>query len=705
MFLESVSGLLEAGEEVLAVVPSAGPLTEQFDRLGVAWRTLPMPVLRKSALTPGGFARLAATALRSAPSILGLLARVRPRVVYVSTQTIPSVLIAARLSGARTVCHIHEAERHPRRAVELGLFGPLRAAHELIANSEYSAMVVGGAVPALAERTRVITNGVAGPPTVTAPRERLVDGVRVLYIGRISPRKGPDVAIRAVRSLREKGVRVSLDLVGDTFAGYEWFAEHLQDDAGDLIGSGDVRLHGFRPSVWDAIADSDIVVVPSVLPESLGNTAVEARLAARPVVVSEIGGLVEAIAGSASSHAVPPGDHEALADALHHVIDEWPSVREAALADARSAEGTFAPQRYRREVAAALSERGSDATPERPLRVMQSFPQPRPTTNPYIVQLGQALQADPGVEHVTFSWREAVRGRFDVVHLHWPEALIDGGGVKGIAKRALYAAFLARCAVRRTALVQTVHNLALPDVPWSQRILLQRTAAMTDLRIVINPTTTLPEGDHFVTILHGHYRDWFAAYPRKDPVPGRAAFVGLIRRYKGVEDLVEVMRRSERTDLSLTISGNPTSSEIEQAIRESVAPDPRVSVDLRYLDDADFVAAITAAQLIVLPYRHMHNSGTALAALSLDRPVLVPVNDATQALAAEVGPGWVHFYSGHLTVDALERALAAPTPSNPPDLSAREWGGAGLAHREAYRLARRLALGRSDAGGGSSWSG
>ena len=41
---------------------------------------------------------------------------------------------------------------------------------------------------------------------------------------------------------------------------------------------------------------------------------------------------------------------------------------------------------------------------------------------------------------------------------------------------------------------------------------------------------------------------------------------------------------------------------------------------------------------MVLPYRQMHNSGAVLAALSLDRPVLVPATDQ-RGLGAEVGPG------------------------------------------------------------------
>ena len=50
----------------------------------------------------------------------------------------------------------------------------------------------------------------------------------------------------------------------------------------------------------------------------------------------------------------------------------------------------------------------------------------------------------------------------------------------------------------------------------------------------------------------------------------------------------------------------------------------------------------------MLPYRHMHNSGAALTALSLDRPVLVPETDVNRDLARETGPGWVVTFAGEL---------------------------------------------------------
>lgn len=334
-------------------------------------------------------------------------------------------------------------------------------------------------------------------------------------------------------------------------------------------------------------------------------------------------------------------------------------------------------------------------TPVEGLVVLQSFPDPRPTTNPYIVMLADSLRATPGVELRTFSWRRALLGRSDVFHAHWPEILVSGRNApRALVRQGLFVLLMAKFTVTRTAIVRTAHNLELPSgISRRERLLLQWFDRRTTLRILLNPTTPVPVGSATATILHGHYRDWFGRYPKTAPAPGAVGYFGLIRRYKGVDELLDVFREVPGDDLRLTVGGKPSTDELAAAVRERAERDPRVSVDLRFLTDEEIVALVSSASLIALPYREMHNSGGALTALSLDRPVLVPENAATDALAAEVGAEWVHRYAGELTPAALATALdavAAGLPEGRPDLTGHEWSSAGEQHREAYRRAVAL---------------
>ncbi|MBW3084134.1 hypothetical protein KEM60_00318 [Austwickia sp. TVS 96-490-7B] len=329
----------------------------------------------------------------------------------------------------------------------------------------------------------------------------------------------------------------------------------------------------------------------------------------------------------------------------------------------------------------------------RPLRVLASFPQPRPTTNPYIVMLKECLEAHPQIHLDTFTWRRALTGDYDLFHAHWPEILVSGHTpLKALIRQALFAAMLTRMRARRTAIVRTVHNIDLPQgISWRERALLRRFERRTDLRIVLNPHTPAPEPTR--TIPHGHYRDWFAHYPDAAPQPGRVAYLGLIRRYKAVDTLIRafIQTPTDSPARSLFIGGKPSSTELAQDMEELAARDPRVELALTFLPEADLVDAVRSAALLVQPAPDMHNSGTVLMALSLDRPVLIPDNAVNRDLAAEVGPGWIHTFTGTLTSDDIERALRDCTLQDThPRLDGRDWSTTAHAHLQAYRAAFAL---------------
>ena len=336
------------------------------------------------------------------------------------------------------------------------------------------------------------------------------------------------------------------------------------------------------------------------------------------------------------------------------------------------------------------------------MRVLQSFPEGRATTNPYLLQLSRSLC--PPAEVLGFTWRRALLARYDVFHVHWPEILLQGRTPgRALARRILFRLFLARLRLRRTAVVRTVHNVRSHESTSSRdQQLLRRIDQRTTLWIRLNPFTPVPPGALECTILHGDYRDWYSTPVPGTPVPGRLLYFGLIRPYKGVDALIEAFhhldaRTLDRSRLnvpaaalSLRIVGSPQSSEAAQRLKLAAAGDPRIEVLLRHASDAELAGAIGAAELVVLPYTEMHNSGAALLALSLDRPVLIPKNTVSTALADEVGHDWVLTYDGPLSAPVLAEALARtrrPFSTLSPDLSQRQWTRGAVDHLEAYERA------------------
>ena len=206
-----------------------------------------------------------------------------------------------------------------------------------MANSHFSVDTICAAIPRLRAKCTVVPNPVPGPERPEPARSTLSGPVELLYLGRLSPRKGPHVAVTAAAELIRAGQPTRLTILGAVFPGYEWYEAELQQSVRDLDIVDHVNFVGFADDVWSHLAAADVVVVPSVVDEPFGNTAVEATLAARPVVASASGGLVEATAGFGSARTVPPDDASAIAEAVGAIVADWSSVRTQAAEDADEA--------------------------------------------------------------------------------------------------------------------------------------------------------------------------------------------------------------------------------------------------------------------------------------------------------------------------------------------------------------------------------
>ncbi|MCZ2830221.1 glycosyltransferase family 4 protein [Modestobacter sp. VKM Ac-2986] len=351
--VESVSGLTAAGWEVVVALPGEGPLRARLEAAGATVELLPVPVLRKSLLRPAGLLGLVVDTSRALPVMVRRLRALDPAVVYVNTVTVPLWLVAARLAGRPALCHVHEAEDDAPRLVGVLLNAPLLLARTVVVNSNAAAATLLRAVPALRRRTEVVHNGVAGPPEPLPPLAAPTGPRRVVLVGRLAPRKGTDVALEAAALLRAQGRDVVLQLCGTVFPGYEWFEQQLRDRAARPDLAGAVEFAGYTSPTWPALAQADVVLVPSRA-EPFGNTAVEAQLAGRPVVVSAVQGLREIVTDGETGLLVTPGDPADLARAVGTVLDDAGLAGSLATAGRGSALRRFSRQRYQDTVTAVV---------------------------------------------------------------------------------------------------------------------------------------------------------------------------------------------------------------------------------------------------------------------------------------------------------------------------------------------------------------
>jgi beta-1,4-mannosyltransferase len=330
------------------------------------------------------------------------------------------------------------------------------------------------------------------------------------------------------------------------------------------------------------------------------------------------------------------------------------------------------------------------------LVVLESFGPPHAETNPYSILLFDSLRQH--VEPQYFSWRAALRADYDVLHLHWPEVKVLGATpLKSLLRSLAFLAVLVRVRWGRPVLVRTLHDLHPHEPPTRlQRWIIGLSERWTTLWICLNDRTPPPTAAPSVLIPHGHYRDRFAAYDRPEPVSGRLVHFGLLRPYKGVDALLRAVEAIDDPRISLRVVGKVMDPALGDELRDAAASDPRITVRDGFVPDEVLADEIGRAELVVLPFRSVTNSGSLILALSLDRPVLVSRSAASEEMAREVGAAWVHLYDGELTPATIEQTLREVRNGErgrSPDLSARDWERIGELHAEAFR--RAVELGRA----------
>jgi glycosyltransferase involved in cell wall biosynthesis len=355
MLLQTVKALADRYQVVVSL-PTDGPLAQEFRARAVRVVVRDVPVLRKSLATPLGALRFTAHTLRTLAGMVRLLRRCQARGLYVNTLTVPSWLVAARLARVPALCHVHEAEEASPRLVRTGLAAPLLLARSVVANSEATRSLVVGSVRALRRRTVVVYNGIEPPPADPAPpRARLEQPVRLLLVGRLSPRKGTDLAVDALGLLRDRGIAAHLTLVGSVYPGYEWYESRLRATVDQLGLSAMVDFVGFVDPVWPAHAAADIVLMPSRV-EPFGNAAVEAMLAARPLVAGDVQGLREIVVHGKTGLLVRPDDAAALADAVTELVGDWSEACAMAQRGRHEALSRFTLDAYDDQIRSSMDE-------------------------------------------------------------------------------------------------------------------------------------------------------------------------------------------------------------------------------------------------------------------------------------------------------------------------------------------------------------
>jgi glycosyltransferase involved in cell wall biosynthesis len=227
-----------------------------------------------------------------------------------------------KLLGLPVVLHLHD---YNYRAYLEGALRPLRAMVAAMFRSATMAVTLGEADRALlielgcaSERVVVLHNAV---PLPHVPQRGPRATVQVLFLGRLSERKGVPELIDALASPALAGLPWRAILAGDGEL------PRYQDQAHRAGVAGRIAFTGWldRDSVARLLAEADLLVLPSH-DEGMAMSVLEAMAHALPVICTPVGALPELVEAEVSARVISPGDRAALAAALAALIAD-PALR------------------------------------------------------------------------------------------------------------------------------------------------------------------------------------------------------------------------------------------------------------------------------------------------------------------------------------------------------------------------------------------
>lgn len=274
-------------------------------------------------------------------------------------------------------------------------------------------------------------------------------------------------------------------------------------------------------------------------------------------------------------------------------------------------------------------------------------------SNPYQVQLRRALSerglsVSIGTGSGWFPLLDAYRsnGRPAVVHLHWLHPYIIGRGPVSSALKGLR--FLIELTLLRllgTTLVWTVHNLYEHErrAPRIENGVKRFVLRLVSAGIVHCESARQATADTFglterqrrklTVIPHGHYAGWYPGDSSRSAARERLGieaastvflFFGRIHPYKNVPRLIEAFRSIQIDRVRLLVVGAPRGPSMADAIAAASRDDPRIQLVFEYVPDEAVQPYFAAADAVVLPYRDVLTSGSAVLAASFRRAVIAP---------------------------------------------------------------------------------
>ena len=342
---ELVRGLDKSKYRPIVMFSSPSPYQELFEGCGVkvivlSERVSPMLLVRKRKAevkknklrrliaAPGNVYSFLLQDIPLAFIVAHIMRSERIDLVHhnLSLSSARPMVLAAKLANVPQVCHFRKFGRIPYIAMRLARFVDAFIYISEAISTHYRIQ----GLPA--NKGHLIYNGINvdafSKVSASEVKNLLAElgmhdqGQVISNVGRLDSWKGQDYFLQAMAEVVRTYPTTKILIVGDGFptSKGQRYKERLETLVSDLELSKHVIFTGFRADIPQIMASSDVIVHSASEPEPFGRVIAEAMLAARPVVATAAGGVLDIIEDRETGMLVPLRNASAMAAAIKQLL-------------------------------------------------------------------------------------------------------------------------------------------------------------------------------------------------------------------------------------------------------------------------------------------------------------------------------------------------------------------------------------------------
>jgi len=318
----------------IVILPTTGPLKEEFEKNNIKVVIAPVLKLYRNIFTPKNLIVFAKEYFQSQKILVDLHKQHNFELIYSHTLAVLVGIFFARKNNIKHLWHVQEIIAKPTFVNKtFKKLLTLKSNHKAIYDSIQTMKFWINGEEALAKKSDFVWNGLDIEEKYNSSSEEIrqirkeffkVENNQLVIglIGRINSWKGQQLLLEAFNLIANDFPEAKLVFVGSAPPGQDFFLQDLENKIQEFKLMDRVEIVPFQQNIWLFWDSIDIAVVPSTEPEPFGMVAIEAMAAKKPVIAANHGGLTEIVIPNLTGYLFEPGNKNDLSDYLKELIQD-----------------------------------------------------------------------------------------------------------------------------------------------------------------------------------------------------------------------------------------------------------------------------------------------------------------------------------------------------------------------------------------------